>query len=187
MPALNIPTIARSNSFNDGLSSMPLSGDIYTLYIKDVAGENLITGPEAGAMMVATWTFAVDLPLDVNVANSKRSTGRARFQEMEFTKAVDSSTPVLYANCSAGTSLGEAKLQVGRVSGGEYKEVMSITLTNPIISQISTGGYGEGKVPMDTFTINFTKCTMEYTAQDATNATGGKTAFGWDLTTNTAA
>lgn len=187
MPALNIPNFARSNSFNDGLSSAPLSGDIYTLTIKDVAGENLITGPDAGAMMVATWTFAVDLPLDVNVANSKRSTGRARFQEMEFTKAVDAATPTLYANCSAGTSLGEAKLQVGRISGGEYKEVMSITLTNPIISQISTGGYGEGKVPMDTFTINFTKCAMEYTAQDPENATGGKTAFGWDITTNTAA
>jgi type VI secretion system secreted protein Hcp len=122
----------------------------------------------------------------VNVSNAKRSTGRARFQEMEFTKAIDAATPVLYANCAAGTSLGEAKLQVGRISAGEYKEVMAVLLINPIISQIATGGYGEGKVPMDSFTINFTECGIEYTAQDATNATGGKTAFGWNLTTNTA-
>ncbi len=184
---VNIPTMPRTNSFNNDLSSMPISGDIYTLTLKTIKGENLLSGPDADAMIIATWNFAVDLPVDMNVANVKRTTGRARFQEMSFTKMVDAATPVLYANCAKGTSLSEAKLQVGRVSDGAYTAVMSITLAEPIISQISPGGYGEGHTPMDTFTINFTQVKMEYTAQKVDGTAGGKTDFGWDLTTNVAA
>lgn len=187
MTTVNIPNMPRTNTFNNELSSSPVSGDIYTLTLKNVKGENLLTGPDADAMMIATWNFAVDLPLDMNVANVKRTTGRARFQEMSFTKMVDASTPVLYANCAKGTSLSEAKLQVGRVSDGTYASVLTITLSEPIISQISTGGYGEGQSPMDTFTINFTKVKMEYTAQKVDGTAGGKTDFGWDLTANVAA
>ena len=182
-----VPNIARTNTFNQELSSAPIAGDIYTLMIKTVKGENLVSGPDADAMIIASWNFAVDLPVDMNVANVKRTTGRARFQEMTFTKAIDAATPILYAQCSAGTSLGDAKLQVGRINGGKYVSIMTITLSESMISQISTGGFGDGKTPMDTFTINFTKVTMEYVAQTITGAAGGKTQFGWDLTTNVAA
>ena len=64
---------------------------------------------------------------------------------------------------------------------------MKIVLTQPIISQISTGGYGDGQIPMDNFTINFTKITMEYVQQGLDGKSPGKTAFGWDLSTNVAA
>ncbi len=186
MLKLNLPGIARTNTYNDELSGVPNAGDIYTLTIETVKGENLIAGPDEESMSISTWEFAVDLPVDMNAANSKRTTGRARFQEMSFTKPIDKATPVLYASCAAGTSLGEATLTVGRVSDGEYVEVMTITLSEPIISQVSTGGYGDGKVPMDSFTINFTSVEIEYTAQNIDVSAGGKTNFGWDLTKNVA-
>ncbi len=187
MLKMNIPNIARTNIFNAELSSAPTAGDIYTLTIKDVKGENLIVGPAEGAAIISTWEFAVDLPVDMNSANTKRTTGRARFQEMSFTKDIDATTPVLYTACAKGTSLGEAVLQVGRGSGDAYVPVMTITLGEPIISQMSTGGYGDGKVPMDTFTINFTTVKISYVAQKLDGGKGGETSFGWDLTTNVSA
>lgn len=184
---MNAPVIARTNTFNSGLSSSDVSGDIYTLKIEDVKGNMLLTGPSESSMMIANWNIAVDLPVDMNVANSNRTTGRARFQEMSFTKALDMATPVLYAACAAATDLKKATLEVYRTSNSTNLMVMKIELTQPIISQISTGGFGSGQIPMDTFTINFTKITMEYVEQGLDGKSPGKTAFGWDLATNVAA
>ena len=184
---MNAPGIARTNTFNTGLSSSQSMGDIYTLKIEDVKGNMLLSGPAESSMMITNWSLAVDLPVDMNVANSNRTTGRARFQEMEFTKAVDMATPVLYAACSAGPDLKTATLEVYRTANGTNLLVLKIALTEPIISQIATGGYGDGQIPMDKFTINFTKITMEYVQQGLDGNSPGKTSFGWDLSTNVAA
>lgn len=184
---MNSPGIARTNTFNAGLSSSQSQGDIYTLKIEDVKGNMLLTGPAESSMMITNWSLAVDLPVDMNVANSNRTTGRARFQEMAFTKAVDMATPVLYAACAAGTDLKTATLEVYRTANGTNLLIMKIVLSQPIISQISTGGYGEGQIPMDNFTINFTEITMEYVQQGLDGNSPGKTSFGWDLSTNVAA
>ena len=183
---MNSPGIARTNTFNSGLSSSQSMGDIYTLKIEDVKGNMLLSGPAESSMMITNWSLAVDLPVDMNVANSNRTTGRARFQEMEFTKAVDMATPVLYAACSAGTDLKTATLEVYRTANATNLLVLKISLTEPIISQIATGGYGDGQIPMDKFTINFTKITMEYVQQGLDGNSPGKTSFGWDLSTNVA-
>jgi len=67
---MNSPGIARTNTFNAGLSSSQSMGDIYTLKIEDVKGNMLLSGPAESSMMITNWSLAVDLPVDMNVANS---------------------------------------------------------------------------------------------------------------------
>jgi type VI secretion system secreted protein Hcp len=62
---------------------------------------------------------------------------------------------------------------------------MKFVLSNAMVANISTGGGGGGL--SDSFTLNFTKVTSEYTQQNTDSTKKGNASFGWDLATNTAA
>lgn len=173
--AVRMPAVATSTS------------DMYTLTIKDIKGNLLLSGPEKTGIICTSWNIGIHMPMQGDVANAERASGRAVFTDLVLTKMCDISTPALYKACAAADNLTEAKLHIGRTTAGNYLALMTYVLTNPMISSITTGGSGEGDMPMETLTLNFSKITLEYVQQGIDTASPGKDSFGWDLATNMAA
>lgn len=158
--------------------------DVIILEIKDIKG-NCQIDKYAGQIILTSFNHGVSLPLQHDTSNTERTAGRPVFSEMTFTKMSDMATPVLYAACVQGKKIGDAKIHIGRNENGVFMSVMEYVLTNAMVSNIrSSGG---GGIPTDTFSLNFTKITLDFTQQKSDSTKKGTANFGWDLETNKAA
>jgi type VI secretion system secreted protein Hcp len=160
--------------------------DVIILEIKDVKG-NCQIDKYQGQIIIQKFSHGVRLPLQMDTANTERTAGRPVFTEMTFHKMSDMSTPVLYAACVQGKKLGDAKIHIGRNENGAFMSIIEYVLTSAMVSNITTTGGGVGEVPQDTFSLNFTKITQDFTQQKSDSTKKGTANFGWDLETNMAA
>lgn len=158
--------------------------DVIILEIKDVKG-NCQIDKYQGQIILQSFSHGVSLPLQMDTSNTERTAGRPNFTEMTFTKMSDMATPVLYAACVQGKKLGDAKIHIGRNENGVFMSVIEYVLTSAMVSNISTSG--GGGIPMDSFSLNFTKITQDFTQQKSDSTKQGTANFGWDLETNKAA
>lgn len=158
--------------------------DVIILEIPGVKG-NCQIDKHTGQIIVLSFSHAVSLPMQHDVANTERTAGRPVFSEMSFSKMSDMSTPVLYSACAQGKKLGDAKIHIGRNENGTFMSVFEYVLSNAMVSSISTAG--GGGIPMDNFTLNYTKITQSFTQQKSDSTKQGTADFGWDLETNKAA
>ncbi|HVZ43827.1 MAG TPA: type VI secretion system tube protein Hcp [Ramlibacter sp.] len=158
--------------------------DVLLLEIKDLKGNCTITGHE-NQIILNTFQHSCALPMSMDAANTERTSGRPVFSEMVVSKMTDQATPALYQACAEGKKLGDATIHIGRNEGGAFMSLMKYTLSNAMVSNISTGG--GGGIPSDSFSINYTQIKSEFTQQNADSTKKGTAAFGWNIETNKAA
>lgn len=156
--------------------------DTIILELPNVKGNSLIKD-HTDKIIVDSFSISMSLPLTSDPANTERTLGRVSISEMAFSKSTDLSTCALYAACAAGTKLGDANVLIGRNEGGSFMLHMKYVLSNAMVSTFSTGGGGGGM--SDSFSLNFTKITAQYTQQNPDSSVKGTAPFGWDLTSNT--
>lgn len=156
--------------------------DTILLSIKDIKGNAMIDG-YADQIVIHSFSHSVSLPMGMDATNTERTLGRPNFQEFSFSKSTDQATPGLFAACTQGTKLGDATLSIGRNENGKFMLHMKYVLTNSMVSSIGTSGGGEMG---DTFSLNFTQMTSEYTQQNIDSTKKGNASFGWDLSKNVA-
>ena len=109
--------------------------------------------------------------------------GKANFQDLTVTKWVDLASPKLLSATSTGKHIKEALLTV-RKAGEKPLEYLKITLTDCLISSVSTGGSGGDDRLTENIGINFAKVKFEYTAQKPDGSAGGVMPFGFDIKKN---
>ena len=158
--------------------------DVIILQITDMKGNCTIEG-HADQIILLSYSHSLSIPLSNDPANTERTAGRPNFSDMTFSKMTDQSTPALYAACAQGKKLGDAIVHIGRNEAGAFMSLMKYTLTNAMVADVSTSG--GGSMPVDSFTLNFTKIASEFTQQNADSTKKGTASFGWDLMTNKAA
>lgn len=102
--------------------------------------------------------------------------GKANVQDLSITKYIDKSSPSLMLACCKGTHYDDAELIV-RKAGDTPVEYVKITLSEVLITAVSTGGSGGEDRLTENVTLNFAKVKVEYTEQDAKGApkSGGPT------------
>jgi type VI secretion system secreted protein Hcp len=111
------------------------------------------------------------------------SAERANFKDFIFTKQLDKASPKLALACAAGTHIGKIIIKICR-AGTDKIKFMEYTLTNCLISKITTGG-SEEVFPAETLKINFGKIEWCYTQQSrAGGGSVGNIASGWSLEKN---
>lgn len=109
--------------------------------------------------------------------------GKVNVQDISFTKHVDTSSPNLIRACAKGTHFKQALLTV-RKAGDKPLEYIKITLTDLIVTSISTGGSGGEDRLTENVTLNFSKFKFEYTPQDNKGAGGGCIPVAYDISAN---
>jgi type VI secretion system secreted protein Hcp len=150
--------------------------------IGDIKGESL-DDAHKGEIDVLAWSWGMSQSGTMHIGGGGGG-GKVSIQDLSFTKWVDKATPNLMGFCSSGKQMPEAKLTV-RKAGGNPLEYIIITMTDVIITSISTGGSGGEDRLTENITLNFAKVNYEYQPQknDGTKD-GGPVKYGWNIEAN---
>ena len=90
--------------------------------------------------------------------------GKVNVQDLSFTKYVDKASTNLMNSCCTGAHYDTAKLTV-RKAGKEPLEYIIITMTEVMVTAVSTGGSGGEDRLTENVTLNFAKVKTEYVPQ----------------------
>lgn len=118
-------------------------------------------------------------------AQGTHAGGKADHSDFNFSKSLDSASPVLAAYCSDGKPIPNIVLELCRAMGDKIC-FMKYTFKDSIISAVQCSGAGAADMPTESVTIRYGQIHWEYTPTDA--KTGGKSGAaikqGWDTFTN---
>lgn len=110
--------------------------------------------------------------------------GKANVQDISVTKYVDKASAELMNACLTGAHLANATLTV-RKAGGTPLEYIQITMTEVLITSVTTGGSGGEDRLTENISLNFAKVKFVYKMQ---NEKGGQEVGGqvsYDIAANT--
>lgn len=109
--------------------------------------------------------------------------GKVNAQDISFTKWIDASSPHLIFRCCNGEPIKTATL-VCRKAGKDQQEYLKLTLTDCIVSSVSSGGSGGEDKLTENMSLNFAKFKVEYWPQKEDGSLGSVIPTGWDLKAN---
>lgn len=110
--------------------------------------------------------------------------GKVSVQDLTFTHYVDKASVDLAKACTQGDHIAKGELVVRKAGGKDALEYIKLTMTNCIVTNVSTGGsHGEDRLT-ENVTLNFQKYKLEYKQQTEKGAAGASPQFGWDIAAN---
>jgi len=110
--------------------------------------------------------------------------GKANFQDLSFTKYVDSSSAALMLNAASGEHITDGLLTVRKSGGKAPLEYIKITLKKILVSSVSTGGSGGEDRLTENITLNFAKFKIQYKEQSDTGSAAASPDFSFDIAAN---
>jgi len=111
--------------------------------------------------------------------------GKASFQDLSFTKYIDSSTNALMTALAKGSHIPKVVLMARKAGEGQAKYI-TITMEEVLVTSVSTGGSGGEDRLTENITLNFGKVALAYTPQDSEGTLAGDKTFTWNIAANTA-
>lgn len=112
--------------------------------------------------------------------------GKANFQDLSFTKYIDSASAALMVSLAKGTHIDKVELLVRKAGEGQQKYI-HITLKEVLVTSVSTGGSGGEDRLTENVTLNFGEVKYDYTPQDSKGTVAGDKTFAWNIAENVAA
>jgi type VI secretion system secreted protein Hcp len=153
------------------------------LELKGVEGETIDkVYKDKKAMDILAWSWGMANTGTFH-SGSGGGAGKANVQDLSFTKYIDKASAPLMLACCNGRHFDEAVLTV-RKAGEKPLEYLKITMTQVIVTSVSTGGSGGEDRLTENVSLNFAKVKTEYFMQ---NKQGGKETGGqmsWDIAAN---
>ncbi|MDR2674921.1 MAG: type VI secretion system tube protein Hcp [Opitutaceae bacterium] len=171
------------------------------LYIEGVRGDATSAiakappGAPAGSGPIAIKSFGLNIEMpqaEDRSATGAVSVGRANFADFETAKTLDISTTALLFFCLAGKHINQVLLRVFRsVSDDDTSKptlYLEAVYTGVVLTEVGVSGSGD-EMPSETLKFNYATVKYNYmnTDKKTGKATGGKTEFSWDRTTNAGA
>jgi type VI secretion system secreted protein Hcp len=138
-------------------------------------------GPK-GDVDILAWSWGMSQSGNTHVGGGGGA-GKASFQDISFTKYVDSASSALMSALAAGTHIDKCQLLVRKAGEGQQKYI-EITMETVIVTSISTGGSGGEDRLTENVTLNFAKVKFENFKQDAKGATASSGVFGYNIAEN---
>lgn len=150
--------------------------------IGDISGESR-DKTHAGKIDVLAWSWGVSNSGTTHTGGGGGA-GKANVQDLSFTKYVDKASPPLLLASMKGTHYDEATLIV-RKAGGTPLEYLKITLTEVLVTSVSTGGSGGEDRLTENVSLNFAKIKYVYQPQKADGSKdGGEIPITFDIAQN---
>ena len=109
--------------------------------------------------------------------------GKVHVQDLSFTKYIDKSTPDLMLSACNGKHFDDATLVV-RKAGEKPLEYLVITMTEVLITSVSTGGSGGEDRLTENVTLNFAKVKVDYKEQLKSGGAGASPTMTWNIAEN---
>ena len=137
----------------------------YFLKIDGVDGESTDAGHK-GEIEIESWSWGVSSAS----GNASGRAGKPCISSFNFTKRVDKASPTLMANAVSGMHFKSAIITV-RKAGERQQEYLKYTLETVLVSSYQAGG-STSDLPVDQFSLNFAKLSVEYKVQKPDGSLG---------------
>ena len=160
-----------------------MSVDMF-LKIEGIDSESKDSGHE-GEIDVLAWSWGMSQSGSMH-SGGGGGAGKVSVQDLSFTKYVDKATGNLMLACAKGKHIGEAVLVV-RKAGDSPLEYIVITMSDCLITSISTGGSGGEDRLTENVTLNFGTVKVEYQEQQKDGSGVPGPEFSWNIEKNEAA
>ena len=143
-----------------------------------------VQGPK-GDVDILAWSWGMSQSGTTHTGGGGGA-GKANFQDVSFTKYVDSATNALMTALAKGTHIPEVKLMVRKAGEGQSKYIL-LTMKEVIVTSLSTGGSGGEDRLTENVTLNFAEVKFDYTVQNSQGTVAGDKTFAWNIAQNAAA
>ena len=133
----------------------------------------------ADYLEVSSWSWGEHG--NIGSQSSGSGAGKITFNPFSITREIDKASPILWQASATGKRFATVTFYMDPPAssvGAPGGDRMKLTLINAVISAISISSGGDN--PSESVSFNYTKITMEYTAQGSNSSV----TFGWDLATN---
>ena len=154
--------------------------DIF-IKLSDIKGESKGTG-HVKEIDVLAWSWGMSQSGTMHTGGGGGA-GKVSVQDLSFTKYFDAASPDLMLACCNGKHIPEAILTVQK-AGEKALPYIKITLSNLLVSSVSTGGSGGEDRLTENVSLNFEKVKVEYDTQTEKGAKGDHFAMGWNVAEN---
>lgn len=131
---------------------------------------------------VLAWSWGMSNSGSAHVGGGAGA-GKANVQDVSFTKYIDKSSPDLMLACCNGKHYPTATLTV-RKAGEKPLEYLIITLTEVMVTAVSTGGSGGEDRLTENVTLNFAKVKVDYKEQTPTGSVGATPSMSYNIAEN---
>ncbi len=142
-----------------------------------------VQGPK-GDIDILSWTWGMSQSGTTHTGGGGGA-GKANFQDLSFTKYVDSASNALMSALAKGSHIAEVKLMVRKAGEGQQKYI-HITMKEVIVTSVATGGSGGEDRLTENVTLNFGEVKFDYTPQDTKGTVAGDKTFAWNIAENVA-
>jgi type VI secretion system secreted protein Hcp len=167
---------------------MPVMSSLndYFLKIEGIEGECKQKG-HVGEIQVESWSFGVTQLAQAEAGGGQGSAGRADFQDFQFSKMVDKSSPKLIEHLLTGRHLANAKATARRrgTQSDEPIDYLIIEFEDVVICSHSYTGAAD-QVQTEDLGFRFGKIKVHYREISETGSPGGPISGTWDLRQNMA-
>ena len=153
------------------------------LKIEGVEGE-AVDHKHGKEIDVLSWSWGMSQSGSMHVGGGGGA-GKVAIQDLAFTKYVDRSSPNLINTCCTGKHYPKATITV-RKAGDKPVEYLIITMTDVIVTSISTGGSGGEDRLTENVSLNFAKVEVQYTPQTKDGSAGASVETGFNIEENVA-
>src|SRR5262245_10378109 len=109
--------------------------------------------------------------------------GKANVQDLSVTKYIDKASPDLMLACCTGKHYDTATLVV-RKAGTTPLEYVTITMSEVLVTNVSTGGSGGEDRLTENVTLNFAKVKVDYKEQTDKGGAGATPSMTYDIAQN---
>lgn len=153
------------------------------LKLGDIKGESTDKG-HAEEIEVLAWSWGMSNSTTATSGGGSVA-GKAKVEDLAVTKWTDRATPLLLLHTANGRHIPEAVLTV-RKEGEVPMTYLRITMTEVVVTSVSTGGSaGEDRL-VENITLNFAEVHVEYIPQKADGSADTPVQFGWNIAENVA-
>ena len=135
-----------------------------------------------GEIELESWSFGVSNTSSM-LQGGGGGSGKSMPLDFHATKKSDKATARLAQAVAMGDHFKSAIITV-RKAGGSQQEYLTITLSDVFISSYQAGGSGNGQLPMEQLSLNYSKILQEYKEQKPDGTLGGSVKLGYDWQKN---
>ena len=154
----------------------------YFLKIDGIDGESH-DHKHANEIEISSWSFG-ETQGGSHSSGGGGGAGKVVMQDFHFTMNTNKASPKLFLACANGEHIKSAKLTC-RKAGKDQQEYLSWTFSDLLVSSYQTGGSGgNGVLPVDSISLNFTKVEIGYKMQKPDGTLDAENKAGYDLKKN---
>jgi type VI secretion system secreted protein Hcp len=106
--------------------------------------------------------------------------GKPSFQDFNFTHHVDKASPLLMKTCATGQHISEATITFRKAGKGQH-EYLIITMTDILVTSVSTSVSAEGGTTIESVVLALAKVDLEYKPQKPDGSLDVGLHFTYDL------